>query len=32
MNENLFITTESETGGIDSIAIEKIIDKIHQLM
>jgi hypothetical protein len=32
LNENLFITTESETGGIDSIAIEKVIAKIKELM
>ncbi len=32
MNENLFTTTESEKGGIDSIAIEKVIVNIQKLM
>jgi len=30
VNQNLFITTESETGGIDSIAIERVIDEIQK--
>lgn len=32
MNENLFITTESEKGGIDSKEIERVIDKIQNLL
>ncbi|MBB2147373.1 ATP-dependent DNA helicase [Pedobacter gandavensis] len=30
--ENLFITTESELGGIDSKAIEHVIDQIEELL
>ncbi|TCD28643.1 hypothetical protein EZ456_04435 [Pedobacter psychrodurus] len=30
--ETLFITTESEAGGIDSKAIERIIDQIEELL
>lgn len=32
MNENLFITTESEKGGIDSKEIERVIDEIQKLL
>jgi len=32
MNENLFTTTESEKGGIDSLAIEKVIEQISNLI
>ncbi|MCV9933029.1 ATP-dependent RecD-like DNA helicase [Flavobacterium sp. LS1R47] len=32
LNENLFITTESEKGGIDSKEIERVIDKIQNLL
>ena len=32
LNENLFITTESEKGGIDSKEIERVIDKIQELI
>jgi hypothetical protein len=32
MNENLFITTESEKGGIDSKEIERVIDVIQKLL
>lgn len=32
LNENLFTTTESEKGGIDSIAIEKVINNIQKNM
>jgi len=32
LNENLFITTESEKGGIDSKEIERVIDQIHKLI
>jgi hypothetical protein len=32
MNENLFVTTESEKGGIDSKEIERVIDKIQKLL
>ncbi|NTS42996.1 AAA family ATPase [Flavisolibacter sp. BT320] len=32
MNENLFITTESEKGGIDSKEIEKVVDEIQKLL
>ncbi|QMU31364.1 AAA family ATPase [Adhaeribacter radiodurans] len=31
LNENLFITSESENGGIDSIAIERIIAQIEEV-
>ena len=31
-NENLFVTTESERGGIDSIEIEKVIKNIQQYL
>lgn len=32
INENLFITTESEKGGIDSKEIERVIDVIQNLL
>ncbi|WP_445457722.1 ATP-dependent DNA helicase [Flavobacterium sp. HNIBRBA15423] len=32
INENLFITTESEKGGIDSKEIERVIDEIQKLL
>jgi ATP-dependent exoDNAse (exonuclease V) alpha subunit len=32
LNDNLFITTESEKGGIDSLAIEKVIEQIEKLI
>lgn len=32
MNQNLFITTESEKGGIDSKEIERVIDQIQKLI
>ncbi|WP_124978788.1 AAA family ATPase [Nonlabens xiamenensis] len=32
MNENFFITTESEKDGIDSMAIERVINKIYDLI
>ena len=32
LNENLFTTTESEKGGIDSLAIEKVIEKIKEIL
>lgn len=32
LNENLFTTTESEKGGIDSLAIEKVIEQISTLV
>jgi hypothetical protein len=30
VNENLFITTESDSGAIDSIAIQKVIERIQE--
>ncbi|MBC3759706.1 AAA family ATPase [Hyunsoonleella sp. SJ7] len=32
LTDNLFTTTESEKGGIDSIAIEEVINKISKLI
>jgi ATP-dependent exoDNAse (exonuclease V) alpha subunit len=32
LNENLFTTTETEKGGIDSIAIEQVITNIQQYL
>ena len=32
LNENLFITTESEKGGIDSLAIEEVIGEIEKII
>ncbi len=32
LNENLFLTTESEKGGIDSKEIERVIDIIQELL
>lgn len=32
LNDNLFVTTESEKGGIDSFAIEDVIEQIQQLI
>ncbi len=32
MNENLFTTTESNSGGIDSLAIEKVINDIQKIL
>ena len=32
MDENLFTTTESEKGGIDSLAIEEVITKIEKMI
>ena len=32
INENLFITTESEKGGIDSKEIERVVDQIQNLI
>jgi ATP-dependent exoDNAse (exonuclease V) alpha subunit len=32
LDDNLFITTESEKGGIDSLAIEEVIRKIEKLI
>lgn len=32
LDDNLFTTTESEKGGIDSLAIEEVINKIEKLI
>jgi hypothetical protein len=32
LDDNLFTTTESEKGGIDSLAIEEVINKITKLI
>ncbi|MEN5195309.1 hypothetical protein [Sphingobacterium faecium] len=32
LNDNLFTTTESEKGGIDSLAIEDVINQIAKMI